>query len=83
MIKQFKQEEDGSLTVSVNLRFEGSMLEMEERIAQAVNELGRFATVEALRQFDTDGSAMVVENKKYTSKGAVKKNTRHHTGRQK
>lgn len=83
MIKQVKQEEDGSLTVSVNLRFEGSMLEMEEKIAQTVNELGKFATVEALKQFDTDGSAIVLENKKYTSKGLVKKNTRRLMGKQK
>jgi len=55
------------------------MLEMEEKIAQTVNELGKFATVEALKQFDTDGSAIVVENKKYTSKGLVKKNTSRHT----
>lgn len=79
MIKQVKQEADGSLTVSVNLRFEGSMLEMEEKIAQTVNELGKFATVEALKQFDTDGSAIVVGNEKHTSKGLVKKNTSRHT----
>lgn len=83
MIKQIKQEEDGSLTVSVNLRFEGSMLEMEEKIALTVNELGKIATKEALNQFDTDGSPIVVGNKRYTSKGLVKKNIRRHTGRQK
>ena len=82
MIKQIKQEEDGSLTVSVNLRFEGSMLEMEEKIALTVNELGKIATKEALKQFDADGSPIVVENKRYTSKGLVKKNTRRLTGRQ-
>jgi hypothetical protein len=83
MIKQFKREEDGSITVSVNLQFEGSMLEMEENIAQAVNELGKLATVEALKKFDTDGQAIVVENKKYTSKGRVKKNIRPPTDKQK
>jgi hypothetical protein len=82
MIKQIKQEEDGSLTVSVNLRFEGSMLEMEEKIALTVNELGKIATKEALKQFDTDGSPIVVGNRRYTSKGLVKKNTRRLTGRQ-
>lgn len=83
MIKQVKQEEDGSLTVSVNLRFEGSMLEMEEKIALTVNELGKIATTEALKQFDTDGSPIVLENMRHTSKGLVKKNTRRLTGRQK
>lgn len=80
MIKQFNREEDGSLTVSINLQFEGSLLEMENNIAKAVNELGVLATVEALKKFDTDGSPIVVENQKYTSKGLVKKNTRPHMG---
>lgn len=51
------------------------MLEKEEEIARSVNELGRVATEEALRQFDTDGRPVVVGNEKYTSKGAEKKST--------
>jgi hypothetical protein len=47
----------------------GSMLDSEERIQEAVNEAGRVATEQALKRFDTDGSAMVLGGVKWTSKG--------------
>lgn len=81
MIKEIKIEPDGSITVNMNLHLKGSMLEKEEEIARVVNELGRAATEEALRQFDTDGRPVVVGNEKYTSKGAEKKSTKRPTGK--
>lgn len=79
MIPQIKHEDDGSLTVSVNIRLSGSLMEMEEEIARVVNEVGRAATGEALRSFDGDGRALIVNNQKQTSKGFEKKSTRRHT----
>jgi hypothetical protein len=76
MTPQIKHETDGSLTLSVNVRLTGSLLEMEEEIARVVNALGRAATGEALESFDSDGTAVVVNNKRYTSKGKEKKSTR-------
>lgn len=70
---QIKQEGDGSYTISINVQLEGSMLEMEENIQAAVNEIGLNATLLALRRFDTNGSPLELQGKKYTSKGAVKK----------
>ena len=49
------------------------MLTTEERIQEGVNEAGMLATQYALQQYDTDGSAITVENKKYTSKGQISK----------
>lgn len=81
MIKEIQQESDGSFTLKVNIRFSGNMLEMEEEIQRIANEFGRAATEEALRQFDTDGRPIVVDNAAYTSKGSQKKNTKRPTGR--
>ena len=50
-----------------------SMLNSEERIQTALNELGSLATVKALDQFDTNGEPIEVNGKKMTSKGQEKK----------
>jgi len=48
------------VTVAVTVRLSGSLLEMEGAILEATNAVGRYATEEALRRFDTDGSAIRV-----------------------
>ena len=53
-----------------------SMLNSEEQIQQAINEAANQLTGQALKQFDTDGRAIEVKDKKLTSKGRVKKNTK-------
>lgn len=75
---KIKKEKDGSYTISVNLKLEGSMLEMEESIQESVNEIGLHATLLALKEFDTDGSPIEVKGKKYTSKGSEKKTIKRH-----
>jgi hypothetical protein len=44
-------------------------LETEETIQAALNEAGQLATQEALQQFDTDGSPLVLGATRWTSKG--------------
>lgn len=73
MNSQIKQEEDGSITVSVNVKLEGSFMEIEELIQKTVNEVGLQATMTALESFDTDGSPIEVSGKRMTSKGKEKK----------
>ena len=46
-------------TVRLQIDISGSMLAVEERIQDAVNDLGRAATGLALAQFDTDGSPVM------------------------
>ena len=61
---------DGSLiTVSVTVRLEGPMLEAEESIQEAVNEVGMALEHENLVRFDTDGSPIQVGPVRLTSKG--------------
>lgn len=83
MKSEIKQEPDGSYTLSVNLKLEGSMLEMEEHIQEMANELGLKATLEALRKFDADGAPIQFKGQTLTSKGAQKKSSKRHTGKEK
>jgi hypothetical protein len=62
------QNTDGSITVSVTINLEGSMMEMENTILDAVNDVGCTATGVALKRFDTDGSPIIREGVKLTSR---------------
>ncbi len=79
MKSKIQKESDGSYTISVNLKLEGSMLEMEEHIQEMVNEIGLKATLEALKQFDTTGEPLELKGKPLSSKGSQKKSTKRHT----
>jgi len=57
------------VTVAVTVRLSGSLLEMEGAIQEATNAVGRCVTEEALRHFDTDGSAMRIGEIKLTARG--------------
>jgi hypothetical protein len=50
-----------------------SLLESEETIQRVLNEAGTLASGEALKQFDTDGSAIERSSAKWTSKGKLPK----------
>ena len=55
--------------VEVTVRLSGSLLDMETAIQEASNALGRCVTEEALKHFDTDGSAIRVGEIKFTARG--------------
>jgi len=61
--------EKDSITLQVTIDLSNSMLKSENAILEALNETGTVATEEALKQFDTDGSDIEVDAKKYTTKG--------------
>ncbi len=56
---------NGSITVSVTIPLTGSMLEMENTILDAVNDVGCVATGEALKRFDTNGRRRVSNRLKH------------------
>lgn len=56
------------ITLQVTLKLSGSLLQMENIILDGCNELGCAATVEALKKFDTDGSAIKVGETKLTAR---------------
>lgn len=61
-------------TLEVRIDISGPLLEAEEKIQAALNEAGVVATGEALKRFDTDGSAILTGAIKWTSKGQEEKN---------
>lgn len=65
--------ETEGFTVTVTIPYASSMLEFEEKIQDAVNDMGRVSTQEALSHFDSDGTPLIVGNQKLFSKGAERK----------
>jgi hypothetical protein len=75
MSVQLVKEENNELTIQVSMKLTGSMLEMEELIQQAVNEVGVAATEKALERFDTDGSPLVMGGIKFYANHKKMENT--------
>ena len=60
--------EGNELTLQVKVDISGSMLEAEEKIQDACHALGSFSTARALEHFDTDGTPMIIGQKKIHGK---------------
>ena len=69
MTAQVSRQSKDSITIEVTLPLTGSMLQAEEAIQDAVNEVGLLATEEKLKRFDTDGSPIQLGSVRMTSKG--------------
>lgn len=69
MTAQVTHQSKDSITIEVTLTLAGSMLEAEEAIQDALNEVGLVATEEKLKRFDTDGSPIQLGSVRMTSKG--------------
>lgn len=54
------------ITLQVSIDLKGSLLEVEERIQEAVNAIGTEATGAAIAQFDSDGSPVMTGDIKWT-----------------
>src|SRR5436305_11849436 len=63
------ERQENAVTLAIRIPLSRSMLDTEEAIQQALNEAGVLATAEALQQFDTDGSPLVLGSTRWTSKG--------------
>lgn len=68
LLKRTKKQ----LTLEVTVNISGSLLEAEEAIQQACNEIGQLATQEAITDFDSDGSPLITGSVKWTSKGQTR-----------
>lgn len=69
-----KKKTTESVTIEVTVDLDAkSMLRSEENIREALNEAGCLASEAALKQFDTDGSPILIGNTKLTSRGEVHK----------
>ena len=67
------ERQENSVTIQVTIPLSRSMLDTEEAIQQALNQAGVLASAEALKQFDTDGSPLLLGSTRFTSKGSEPK----------
>ena len=63
------ERQEASVTIQITIPLSRSMLDTEAAIQQSLNEAGVLASGEALKQFDTDGSPLVLGSTRLTSKG--------------
>lgn len=73
MQSEIIRTDNNSITLQVTIPLNKEMLTTEEAIQAGVNQAGLLATQYALSRYDTDGSPIEVENKRYTSKGSHSK----------
>ncbi len=69
MTAQITRQAKDSITIEVTMPLTGSMLQAEEAIQDALNEVGLLATEKNLQRFDTDGSPIQLGSVRMTSKG--------------
>ena len=60
---------ENEVVLQVKVKLNGSLMEMEEAIQLAVNEVGSLATHHALKKFDTMGAPIQIGSIRMTSKG--------------
>lgn len=70
---ELKSKVDQQVVIEVSMPLVQSMLSGEEIVQAAVNAVGILGTSVLLQQFDTDGSAIVMGDVRFTSKGQVEK----------
>lgn len=63
------ERQETGVTIQIHIPLSRSMLDTEEAIQQGLNQAGVLATAEALKQFDTDGSPLLIGSTRWTSKG--------------
>ena len=68
MAAQIISRSGSDITIQVKISLKESMLESEQSIIDGVNEVGSLATEEALKEFDTDGSPIVMGGVKFTAR---------------
>jgi len=61
--------ESSVIKIELTIELSESMLENEIKIQEKINEAGRIASKEALKQQDTDGSVLEIGAKKWRTKG--------------
>ncbi len=63
------ERQENSVTIQITVALTRSMLDTEEGIQKELNQAGILASGEALKQFDTDGSPLLIGATRMTSKG--------------
>jgi hypothetical protein len=76
----YKKAADGTVTITTTFKPEGDLMDQETALQIGLQEAGRIAMQEAIKDLDTDGRPIVVANDRYTSRGTEKKLTKRSSG---
>jgi hypothetical protein len=76
----YKKAADGTVTITTTFKPEGDLMDQETALQIGLQEAGRIAMQEAIKDLDTDGRPIVVANDRYTSRGKEKKRTKRSSG---
>jgi hypothetical protein len=71
MSVKITNQTDKKITLEIDLDAK-SMLNSEDNILNVLNEAGKEATKTALKQFDTDGNRIQINNKNWSDKSQKK-----------
>ena len=67
------EQNNKTITIQFEVPISKSMIKTEGSIRVALNNWGNEITKEILSNFDTDGSSIKVNGKRYSSKGKISK----------
>jgi hypothetical protein len=73
MESTIKKAADGTVTITTTFKPQGDLLDQETALQIELQEAGRLALVEAIKELDTNREPIVVTNERYTSRGLEKK----------
>lgn len=73
MESTYKKGEDGTVTLTITFKPQGDLMDQETALQVGLQEAGRLAMEESIKELDTDGRPIVVSNERYTSRGQEKK----------
>jgi hypothetical protein len=80
MESTYKRDADGTVTITTKFKPEGDLMDQETALQIGLQEAGRIAMLEAIKDLDTDGRPIVVANERYTSRGSEKKRIKRSSG---
>ena len=81
MESTYKRSVDGTVTITTTFKPTGDLMDQETALQLGLQEAGRIAMEEAIKELDTDGRPIVLSNERYTSRGQEKKLIKRRSGR--
>jgi hypothetical protein len=81
MESTIKKAADGTVTITTTFKPQGDLLDQETALQIGLQEAGRLALQEAIKELDTNGEPIVVTNERYTSRGLEKKRIKRSSDR--
>jgi len=81
MESTYKKAADGTVTITTTFKPEGDLMDQETALQIGLQEAGRIAMLEVIKELDTTGEPIVVSNERYTSRGAEKKHIKRPSAR--